>query len=243
MGEADRLVTMLSPEYGQLRAIAKGVRRTTGKLTGHIELLNQVSVSVAEGRNLDVIVEAQCIDSFPGLQENLDRLSTALYLAELADSFSVPEGHKPPDAQGRSMYELLVGTFSLLAAGEHTHKLVLYFQLALLKLSGLSPEIAICVECGKPLEKRDHGYSARAGGITCPTCMTGLLGPFRPASVSVIKVLRYYRERTLIAALDLDVPIPVLVEARELLDAHLRNHLDREVRSRRFIEVLGGDSR
>lgn len=239
MGEADRLVTMLSPEYGQVRAIAKGVRRTTGRLTGHIELLNQVRVSVAEGRNLDVIVEAHCIDSFPGLQENLDRLSTALYLAELADGFSVPEGHKPPDAQGKSMYELLVRTLSLLAGGEHKHKLVLYFQLTLLKLSGLSPEITICVECGRPLEKRDHSYSAMAGGVICPVCIPGLPGPFSSASVSVIKVLRYYRERTLTSALDLDVPPPILMEAHKLLDAHLKNHLDREVKSRRFIEVLG----
>ena len=55
LGEADRVITMLSPEHGQIRAVAKGVRRSTGRLTGHLELLNRVEVSVAEGRNLDVV--------------------------------------------------------------------------------------------------------------------------------------------------------------------------------------------
>ena len=68
LGEADRILTLCSPDMGKVRAVAKGVRRTRSRLGGHLELLNRVSVSVAIGRNLDTISEASAISTFSGIR-------------------------------------------------------------------------------------------------------------------------------------------------------------------------------
>ncbi len=238
LGEADRVITMLSPEYGRIRAVAKGVRRSTGRLTGHLELLNRVEVSVAEGRRLDVVTEAQCIDGFPTLRDDLNCVSAGMFLAELVDGFAMPEGHGPPDAQGREMYALLVRTLNRLDQGQRVDVLLAYFQVGVLALSGLSPELTVCVECGRVLEQRSHAYSAGGGGIACPDCVAGAPGPFLSISVGAIKLLRFFQSRSLDEALELDAPPGVTAEANGLLDAHLRHHLDREVRSSRFLKTL-----
>lgn len=238
LGEADRIITMLSPEYGQIRAVAKGVRRLNSRLTGHLELLNHVEVSVAEGRNLDVISEAQCLSGYPSLRDDLDRVSAGMFLAELADGFAMPEGHGPPDAHGREVYGLLVETLGRLESGEPPERLLPIFQLRVLAFAGLAPEMTLCGQCGRALEQRHHAYSAGAGGIACPDCVTSAPGPFLSVSVRAIKLLRYYQTRTLDEAVALDVPDDVMQEVNRVLDAHLRHHLDREIRSGRFLKTL-----
>jgi DNA repair protein RecO (recombination protein O) len=238
LGEADRIITMLSPERGQIRAVAKGVRKSTGRLTGHLELLNRVEISVAEGRNLDVVTEAQCLDGFPALRDDLERVSAGMFLAELVDGFAMPEGHGPPDAQGQEMYRLLVQTLDRLNRGQPVERLLPYFQVRVLALSGLSPELTVCVQCGRTLEQRRHAYSAGGGGIACPDCVSDAPGPFLSVSVGAIKLLRFYQSRGLDEAVELDAPPGVLEEANRLLDAHLRHHLDREIRSSRFLKTL-----
>ena len=89
LGEADRILTLCSPDMGKVRAVAKGVRRTRSRLGGHLELLNRASVSVAIGRNLDTISEASAISTFSGIRTDLRRISRAMYVAELVDCFSM----------------------------------------------------------------------------------------------------------------------------------------------------------
>ncbi|MDD9994445.1 MAG: DNA repair protein RecO [Dehalococcoidia bacterium] len=214
MGEADRIVTLLSPERGQIRAVAKGVRRAGGRLTGHLELLNRVQVSLAEGRNLDIVVEAQCLDGFPALRSDLGKVAAGMYLAEIADAFSVPQENDHRDSDARKVYELVAEALGRLEAG---------------------------VECGLGLAQRDHAYSAAAGGIVCPDCITGAPGPFLPVSVNAIKALRYYMSQGLAGAAALKVPYAVRKDAGRILDTHLRYHLDREPRSAGFLQSIGRD--
>ena len=115
MGEADRVLTLLSPERGQIRAVAKGVRRARGRLTGHLELLNRVHVSISKGRNLDIVVEAQCLDGLPALRNDLGRVAAGMYVAELADAFSVPQDDDHRDSDVRKVYELVTEALSRLA--------------------------------------------------------------------------------------------------------------------------------
>ena len=91
LGEADRILTILTPDVGKVRAVARGVRRAKSRLGGHLDLLNQVSVSLSKGRSLDAVNEAEAFRSFRVLREDLERVSKALYMAELADGFSVED--------------------------------------------------------------------------------------------------------------------------------------------------------
>src|SRR3989304_4519194 len=92
LGEADRILTLLTPGLGKLRAVAKGVRRSQSKLGGHLDLLTRSSVMVARGKNLDIITQAQGLDSFLPLRNDLMRLGCGLYAAELAERFTPEHG-------------------------------------------------------------------------------------------------------------------------------------------------------
>ena len=239
LGEADRVVTLLSPERGQIRAVAKGVRRAKGRLSGHLELLNRVQVSIAEGRNLDIVVEAHCLDGLPALRSDLGKVAAGMYVAELADYFSVPQEDDHRDSGVRKVYELVTETLRRLEAGAPADELLARFKVRLLALAGLAPELSVCVECGLSLAQREHAYSAAAGGMVCPDCITSAPGPFLPVSVNAIKTLRYYMSQGLAGAASLKVPSAVHADASRVLDTHLRYHLDREPRSASFLQSLG----
>ena len=125
LGEADRILTIYTPDMGKLRVVAKGIRRTKSRLGGHLELLNCVSVSLSQGRNLDVITEAQVIQSFRGFRDDLRLLSRALYVAELVDRFS---DERSPNYE---VYRLLLEVLSWLEHAGQSDLLLRHFEMVL----------------------------------------------------------------------------------------------------------------
>jgi len=88
LGEADKILTLYTPNLGKLSAIAKGVRRPKSKMGGHLELLTHCSLMLARGQNLDIITQSETISSFLPLRDDLWRSSLALYAAELVAQFT-----------------------------------------------------------------------------------------------------------------------------------------------------------
>ena len=124
LGDADRIVTLLTPARGKIDVVAKGVLRPRSKLAGHLEPAMHVDVVLAHGRNLDIVTQAQTIESFAELREDLDRLSSAIYLAELSDRFTIEH------AEARPVYELLHASLVRLACGDGWHLVTRSFELA-----------------------------------------------------------------------------------------------------------------
>ncbi len=87
-GEADRILTLFTPERGKLRVIAKGARKITSRKGGHIELFTYSNLLIAKGRNFDIVTQAETIQSFRKLREDLSRITYAYYIAELVDLFT-----------------------------------------------------------------------------------------------------------------------------------------------------------
>src|SRR4030043_1786659 len=139
LGEADKIVTLFTPNYGKLEAVAKGVRRPKSRLAGHLEVLTYTSAMLAQGRNLDVVTQAQAIESFAPLREDLDRLSRALYAAELVDRFS-PEG-----AESFHIFQLLLTTLRRLAGDAGGDIALRHFEMELLHLAGFPPQVQHCL--------------------------------------------------------------------------------------------------
>ncbi len=88
LGEADKIITLFTPNLGKIDAVAKGVRRTRSKVAGHVEPLTYTAFMLARGRELDIITQAQSIEAFSELREDLERTSRGLYAAELVDRFT-----------------------------------------------------------------------------------------------------------------------------------------------------------
>src|SRR3990172_10493241 len=112
LGDADKIITLYTASYGKLDAVAKGVRRVTSRLAGHVEPLSHGSYLLAHGRNLDIITQAQTIEPFQPLREDLDRLSRALYAAELLDRATEER------AENFSLYRLLLDTLPRLTEAD-----------------------------------------------------------------------------------------------------------------------------
>ncbi len=232
LGEADKIVTLHTPNYGKVDAVAKGVRRPKSRLGGHLEVLTHVMVMLAQGRNLDVVTQAQAIESFSPLRDDLHRLSRALYAAELVDRFS------PERAESYHVFQLLLATLRRLAGPAGNVDTVLrYFEMHLLNLAGFQPQLDRCLTCEQPLTAMPNYFSPMAGGVLCPSCgVDG--GAARPLSVNALKVMRLLQNGSFgeVARVRMNVALAREVELH--LRAYLIHVLERDVRSASFIDRL-----
>lgn len=233
LGEADRILTLYTPDMGKLRTVAKGIRRAKSRLSGHLELLNCVSISLSQGRNLDVITEVQAIQSFRGFRDDLQLLSRALYVAELVDRFSI---ERSPNYE---VYRLLLETLTWLEQAGQSDLLLRHFEMRLLEYSGYKPELHACVECRSKLEPGDHYFSSAVGGVLCPACRVKSDDAMIPVTLNAMKVLRFLqRDADYAGASKLNVPSKLQAEIERLLHAYVRFLVERELKSAEFMSLV-----
>ena len=135
LGEADRILVIYTPAIGKLDVKARGVRKTTSRMSGHLQPLSRCLVQLARGRSgLDVIAGCETLESFQALREDLDRLSRALYAAELADRFLAER------VESMATYRLLLDTLRRLQDG-NADTALRYYEMRLLEQSGFRPEL------------------------------------------------------------------------------------------------------
>lgn len=130
IGEADVLITMLTREGGLVRVAANGARRQASRKRGHLELFNQVRCLMAEGRNLDTLVEAESLDIFDRWRSDLSRISLAYYAADLT-LLLLPEG-EPQSI----IYDQLVQYLAWLGHAQHASVLTRWYEVQLLQHLG-----------------------------------------------------------------------------------------------------------
>ena len=231
LGEAGKIVTLYTPNYGKLDAVAKGVRRPKSRLGGHLEVLTHSTVMLAQGRNLDVVTQAQTVESFAPLRGDLQRLSRALYAAELVDRFS-PEG-----AESYHVFQLLLATLRRLAAAGKVDTVLRYLEMQLLGLAGFRPQLVSCVNCQKTLAATPNHFSPSAGGVLCPSCGPEVAGS-RPLSVNALKVMRVLQGSSFAEVSRVRIGLALAQEVEMHLRAYLIHVLERDVRSAAFIDRL-----
>jgi DNA repair protein RecO (recombination protein O) len=234
VGEADRLLVLLTPDRGLLRVTARGARKPGSKIGGHLDLLCRSNVSISSGRGLETVSQAETIEAFRGLRTDLGRLSRGLYLAELGERFAVEE------APSHAPFRLLVDSLRTLETlpPESADLLVRWHELRLLALHGFVPEVQRCADCASPLEPEDHVFSAARGGIVCPGCRGRGDDPLLPASVAVIKVLRFLRRSSWAEASSLRLGEDDRRQIERIMRAHLHYVLDRDVKSSAFLDEV-----
>lgn len=171
-GESDRLVTILTQEFGLIRAVAPGSRKHNSSLGGRSGMFVVNELLIAKGRSLDKITQAQTIKCYPGLGQNLGKLAASQYLAEIVLCQALSE---QPQAE---LYELLNEHLSRLEALPNTHNNSILAHLAhgvfhLLALAGLTPQVQVCCLTGRSLTpdftdpRWRVGFSVSAGGTIC----------------------------------------------------------------------------
>jgi DNA repair protein RecO (recombination protein O) len=231
LGEADRVVTLYTLEHGKLRAVAKGVRRTTSRLGGHLELFTRAKVLVAKGRDLDIVTQAETIDAYVGLRDDLWRAAYACYVAELLDRLL--QDHSPDPGS----YGLLLATLGRVASDRSPELAVRFFEMHLLGLLGYRPQLYRCVRCDELLGPTANFFSAAAGGVLCLACGQADASA-RGITTNAFKVLRLIQSGDYATTSRLHVSEPLRRELEQILKGYSEFILEREVRSAALLDSL-----
>ncbi|TME12986.1 MAG: DNA repair protein RecO [Chloroflexi bacterium] len=248
LGEADRVLTLLTPTKGKFHAIAKGIRRPISKKAGHLELLSHSQLQVAVGRNLDIITQAEIRENFLLLRKDLWHMTCGIYLAELVDRF-IEDDTQHPEVYNL-MLEMLRGieedvtdlqrrkeTGTELAVQEHvrTNLLLRYFEIHLLSLIGYEPAFRRCAHCASELQPVENGFAASLGGALCPQCSRLWT---RSLSMNALKVLRLLQRSKWSEVPRLRLDDALQTELEVTMHGLLRFHLERDLKSWSFLEML-----
>jgi DNA repair protein RecO (recombination protein O) len=187
LGEADRILTLYTREHGKLRAVAKGVRKTTSRSAGHLEPFILTDLSLAVGKELDVISQAETRNAFRDVREDLILTTHAYYLAELTDLLTDDR------LENQDVFDALVDGFTALAERQDVRLVVISFQLRVLDALGYRPELRECVSCRAGIQPGKNHFSALLGGVVCPGCGPNELSA-RPISTEALKLVRYLQQ-------------------------------------------------
>jgi DNA repair protein RecO (recombination protein O) len=223
-GEADRVLVLYTRERGKLSVVAKGVRRMSSRMAGHLELFTQSELMLAKGANLDVVTQAESRNAFRAVREDLTRTSTAYLIVELTDALTEDALEQP------ELFDLLTATFRALGTTDDPRLVATHYQLRLLDVAGFRPVLMQCVMCHAELAPGRNAFSAFLGGALCPRCGPGEPSA-RPIGTDVLKVLRNLQRAGLPGSVQFRVPEMVMREVERILRDLIERHTERRLRS------------
>lgn len=274
-GEADRILTLFTPGRGKIKAIAKGARRTTSRIAGHVELFTRSQLQLSAGRDLEIVTQGESREHFPHLRAGLWHATTAFYLAELIDKFTdehneyaglytllieslrrldedaariashTSNGHNGVVREASAVYGVnLVGDVGVVNNGNghaaspyrsRAWQMLRYFEIQLLDDLGYRPSLHECAACGSTLQPVENGFNPTLGGVLCPNCSRYSQ---RPISLASLKVLRLLQTTSWEHLPRLRLDSSQQNEVEYLLQALIRFHLERDLKSWDFLRHI-----
>ena len=168
LSETDKIVVMYSKDKGIIKGVAKGAKKSTSKLGGRMDMLIANKLMLHKGRNLDTICQAEAINTFKSIRNDVDKLFYSIYCSDVVHSFGVEN-----DPNSEEIYELFYKTLEAVSKAKDKVSLllsVLKFQLKITHIAGYSLELETCACCGGKLDKENIYFSAQNGGTVCPEC-------------------------------------------------------------------------
>ena len=231
LGEADRIVTIFTQGHGKIRAVAKGIRKTTSKFGARLEPMSRVALQCYKGRDLDIVTQAESLDSNRALREEYGLLTRSVPMLEAVDQ--VAQDREPNPA----MYRMLTGALHTLATTRNPLVTPAFFW-KLLSLEGFHPLLDRCARCGEQPDadtaesdtRSDHelvAFDLEEGGTVCRACARGGGRPLTPGGLALLR-------RVLGGGLNgalAETPGPAAHEVEHLGVRALEHHVERRLRS------------
>lgn len=240
-GEADRLLTLYTRQLGKTRVIAKGARKIASRKAGHIEPFTHVKMQLSKGKDMLILTQADTVDAYLPLREDLILTSQASYVLELLDRFTY-EGQ----TENPSTFRLLTDTLARLASISDassplsaTWLVIRYYEMRLLDYMGFRPQLVQCVNCGREIKAEDQFFSFSAGGVICPRCGHGLRN-IKPISTDTLKYLRHFQRSSYREASRARPSPEVQKEAESLMQGYFTYLLERELNTPGFLKKISG---
>jgi DNA repair protein RecO (recombination protein O) len=226
LGEADRIVTIFMQGHGKVRAVAKGIRKTTSKFGARLEPMSRVALQCYKGRELDIVTQAESLDSNRVLREEYSLLTRSVPMLEAVDQ--VAQDREPNPA----MYRMLTGALHALATTRNPLVTPAFFW-KLLSLEGFHPLLDSCARCGEQPDVEEGGdhelvaFDLEEGGTVCRACARGGGRPLTPGGLALLR-------RVLGGGLNgalAETPGPAAHEVEHLGVRALEHHVERRLRS------------
>jgi DNA repair protein RecO (recombination protein O) len=223
LGEADRIVTIFTQGHGKIRAVAKGIRKTTSKFGARLEPISRVALQCYKGRELDIVTQAEMIESNRVLREEYALLTRTVPMLEAVDQVAQEREANP------AMYRMLTGALGALAKTRNPLVAPAFFW-KLLSLEGFHPLLDACARCGEPEGEGDQelvAFDLDEGGTICRACARGGGRPVTPGGLALLR-------RVLGGGLNgalAEAPGPAGHEVEHLGIRALEHHLERRMRS------------
>ncbi len=231
-GEADRLLTLYTREQGMVKALAKGARKITSRKAGHLQPFTHITVQLAKGRDLLIVTQAETVDAFLPLHDNLIKTGYAAYIVELLYRFSYEEEGGNP-----SLFKLLVDTLGRIEKEDEAWLSVRYYEMRLLDIVGFRPQLFECANCGREILPEDQFFSFATGGVICPQCGQGLPN-LAKISMETLKYLRHFQRSSYRDASRAHPSSEVQKEAEALMQGYFTYLLERELNTPGFIKRI-----
>ena len=227
LGEADRIVTLLTRRHGKVRAVAKGVRRTASKFGSRLEPFMVADVQLYEGRSLDTITQAESLGAYgAAIAEDYGSYTAANAMVETADRLSESES-------STQQYILLVGALRSLARHEHGASTTLdSYLLRALSMAGWAPSFADCSRCGAP--GPHDAVVVQLGGVVCDDCAPTGSPRVDQTTVALLAALLEGDWASVDAATD-----STRSKASGVVAAYTQWHLERGLRSLAHVDRSG----
>ena len=228
LGDADRIVTLITPLRGKLDVVVKGALRVRSKLAGHLEPLTHLDVVLAHGRSMDIVTQAQTREPFGRIRNDLERLADAMYFLELVDRLTVEH------AEAGGVFELLLDALLALDRGDGANFVARTFELRLLEIVGFRPELQQCVSCGREVAAEEALWSALGGGVLGRECATSG-EEVRAVDATALRVLRAFQQQPYEEAARIRLDDELAAQLENLMQTLAQAASERELKSAQFV--------
>ncbi|MCS7088911.1 MAG: DNA repair protein RecO [Thermoflexales bacterium] len=236
-GEADRVLTILTPEHGLKRVLAKGVRRVTSRKAGHLELFARAQLLLARGRQLDLVTQAELLEPHRALREDLQRGALAHYICELAERFASAE------TDSAALFHLVAETLLALCEAADPLLIARAYELHLLTLEGYRPQLFMCALTNQPLEidqeptRTRAWFSPSSGGAVREACLAQARDAI-PTPRVALEALRLMHTRALTALVTQRFSAELHEAIARVLRAYTAHVIEQQPRSAEVMQQI-----
>ncbi len=234
LGEADKIITFYTKDYGKVRAVARGVRKSRNSISGLVLPFSYNLVTFYRGRSLDRINQIENIFSFTQLREDLTLMAYTSFMAELIEKVGLEE------QPNQKLFSLLLASFHHLTKTEQEkYKYIeLIFKVHLLNITGVKPELDKCAYCGRVVGfHKTLLFSIEQGGVVCEGCYSEQKGG-QQLSGEALKIMKRILNYGLKPLNNLPISKQAFSELDELLNSFMLYHLDVEIKSLKFLNMI-----
>ncbi|EGL82649.1 DNA repair protein recO [Caldalkalibacillus thermarum TA2.A1] len=231
-GEANKIITLYTKNYGKLSLMARGAKKPKSRLSSISQLFTYGHYLFFRGspRTMGTLSQGERLDSFRGLRQDLAKTAYAAYVAELVDKL-IDEEEQP-----HSLFSLLLTILKFLDEGKDPEILARLFELKILVMAGFKPEVDRCVVCHSV--KGPFAFSVKEGGFLCQRCHHADPQALRPKD-NTLKLMRFLYHFDPSRLGEINVKPETKAELRHVMWLFMDHHTPLRLKSRHFLEQMG----